>query len=266
MNKKRECSGGSLWQRLKHVAIAITLLLGIDVESGRADEMIPAFPKVGGEYLFTLAEGVLVVNQTDSSDRNFREFLIQKWLGGTWYQVVYPEIVSGDIELRETNLNISQILTLTEIEKDKRWIRDKLTEHPAAAAAAPIEKYLEQKSAAIVGTWEYAFTDSAGGDWTVVTAYKANGTFSAVVINQSNLRDSLKVNRRKNTIAPVVTELSGNWLATGKQLTTTILAADDKRLVGSLTTVTISEISDTSLSYVAADGKLFTEKRVVDEN
>ena len=45
--------------------------------------------------------------------------------------------------------------------------------------------------------------------------------------------------------------------ATGKQLTTTILAADDKRLVGSLTTVTISEISDTSLSYVEKNKKMF---------
>ncbi len=88
-------------------------------------ETQPPFPKIGSEYRFTILD--------DKSPKPFAsdegQVLIMAWLRGTWYRVAYQEIPGDGRPLIITNLNISQLLTLSDVPEGAALIKPVLNQN-----------------------------------------------------------------------------------------------------------------------------------------
>ena len=117
---------------MKSVVLCFAVFL-IGIPSLLADEVAPRFPKVGVEYSFSTPndKGLGSEGGAPPFYGFAREILIREWLGGTWFRIAYPANGGTDdapkIEIRETNLNIAQLLTLTPTAEEKCWIAKRLS-------------------------------------------------------------------------------------------------------------------------------------------
>lgn len=102
------------------ISILLSILLFFSLATVSQAETKPSFPVVGEEY------AVLMASKDSWSPGRL---VIEKWLGGSWWKVVYP--LPGASGIVRMNLNLDHVLTLREIEDKDKWVTERLNEGKA---------------------------------------------------------------------------------------------------------------------------------------
>ena len=235
--------------------LCIALGMGLVPCNVLGEETAPPFPKIGSEYRFTpsSSEGLELPFTTT------REILILDWLGGAWYKVAFRS--PADQMIHTTNVNISQLLALTERAKDELWIKSALAVQQQAEQLDVSIKFSDVPTrpvqSGLVGTWLSQLVDESGQKWVISTTYREDGTFSSST--ELEVADRIRRPESDGATEPITAE--GKWELLENRFITLITKSSDSSLVGKLTPVKIQELSDRLLQYESEDGRVYSEFR-----
>lgn len=99
---------------------ALSILLFLSFASVARAETQPFFPAVGEEYAVLMAS---------KDSWNPGRIVVQKWLGGSWWEVAYP--LTGASGVMITKMNLDHVLTLREIPEKEKYVTKRLAEAKA---------------------------------------------------------------------------------------------------------------------------------------